>query len=115
MSILGNRVLRVEDPRLLTAGGTYVADIRDPLLDGAAHVAYVRSQVAHGTILAIDVDAARAMPGVIAVLTAVDLGLEPQPNPFNPGIATTPLASGPRPVRRRADRRRRRRDRGAGR
>ncbi len=94
MSILGNRVRRVEDPRLLTAGGTYVADVCDPLLDGAAFVAYARSQVAHGDIRSIDASDARAMPGVLAVVTAADLGLEPQPNPFNPGIATTPLASG---------------------
>lgn len=92
MSILGNRVLRVEDPALLTVGGTYVADVRDPLLDGAAHVAFVRSPVAHGALLGIDADDARQVPGVIAVLGAADLGLTPQPNPFNPAIATAPLA-----------------------
>ena len=36
MSILGNRVLRSEDPKFLTVGGSYVADLRDPLLDGRA-------------------------------------------------------------------------------
>jgi carbon-monoxide dehydrogenase large subunit len=92
MSILGNRVMRVEDPRLLTDGGTYVADIRDPLLEGAAHVAFARSQVAHGVLLGIDVDEARSMPGVLAVLTASDMGLTPMPNPFNPAVATAPLA-----------------------
>ena len=50
--------------------------------------------MAHGELLGIDVEEARAMPGVLAVLTAADLGLTPQPNPFNPGIATTPLAAG---------------------
>ena len=55
MSIFGNRVLRVEDPKLLTVGGTYVADLRVPELDGAAHVTYVRSTVAHATITSIDV------------------------------------------------------------
>jgi len=34
MSILGNRVVRTEDPRLLTVGGTYVGDVP---LEGAAH------------------------------------------------------------------------------
>ena len=92
MSILGNRVQRVEDPALLTVGGTYVADVRDPLLEGAAHVAFVRSPVAHGTLLGIDTSEAAAMPGVVAVLTAPDLGRAPQPNAFNPGIATAPLA-----------------------
>ncbi len=73
MSILGNRVLRKEDPKFLTEGATYTADIEDPRLDGAAHVTYVRSEVAHGKILSVDVDDAKAMPGVIAVLTAADL------------------------------------------
>lgn len=91
MSILGNRVQRVEDQKLLTVGGSYVADIRDPLLDGAVHVAFVRSQMAHGRLMAIHADDALAMPGVLAVLTAADLGLTPIPNPFNPSIATAPL------------------------
>ena len=48
-SILGNRVLRKEDPKFLTTGGMYVDDLLDePLLAGAAHVTYVRSTVAHG-------------------------------------------------------------------
>ena len=49
-SILGTRVLRTEDPKFLTVGGTYVADVRDPLLEGALYVTYVRSTVAHGAI-----------------------------------------------------------------
>jgi len=73
MSILGNRVLRTEDPRFLTVGGSYVADLRDPLLDGALHVAYVRSFVAHGTLEAVHVDEARRAPGVVAVFTGDDV------------------------------------------
>ena len=42
MSILGNRVLRKEDLKFLTVGGTYVDDLRDPRLDGAAYVTFVR-------------------------------------------------------------------------
>ena len=53
-SVLGNRVTRVEDPRFLTAGGTYCADVRDPLLDGALHATFVRSTVAHGALVGID-------------------------------------------------------------
>ncbi len=74
MSILGNRVLRTEDPKFLTVGGSYTADLVDPLLDGALHVTYVRSMVAHGTISSIDVDDARNAPGVVGVWTAADLG-----------------------------------------
>ena len=43
-SILGNRVLRKEDPKFLTVGGEYVDDMKnEPLLANAAHVVYVRS------------------------------------------------------------------------
>jgi aerobic carbon-monoxide dehydrogenase large subunit len=76
-SILGHPVLRVEDPRMLTAGGTYVADIHDPLLDNAAHVFYLRSTMAHARIGAIDVREALKAPGVIAVITAADLAGDP--------------------------------------
>ena len=73
MSILGNRVLRKEDPLFLTEGATYTADLRVPELDGAAYVAYVRSSIAHGAILSIDLDEAAAMPGVLGIYTAADL------------------------------------------
>ncbi len=43
MSILGTRVIRTEDPRLLTAGGVYVDDLRTPELERAASVTFVRS------------------------------------------------------------------------
>jgi carbon-monoxide dehydrogenase large subunit len=74
MSILGNRVLRKEDPKFLTSGAVYTADLRDPRLDGAAYVTYVRSTVASGRITAVDVEAARGMPGVLGVYTADDVG-----------------------------------------
>ncbi|WP_420450968.1 xanthine dehydrogenase family protein molybdopterin-binding subunit [Ilumatobacter sp.] len=92
-SILGTRVQRKEDPKFLTTGGVYSDDVTDPRLDGAAQAVYVRSTVAHGTILSIDVDAATDMPGVLAVHTAETLGLEPIPSPFNPASARTLLAS----------------------
>jgi aerobic carbon-monoxide dehydrogenase large subunit len=92
-SILGNRVLRKEDPKFLTTGGLYVDDLVDePLLFGAAHVTYVRSTVAHGRITGIDISAAAAMPGVLAVYTAADLGLEPLPSDFNPAVKRGLLA-----------------------
>ena len=58
MSILGHRVLRKEDPGILTGRTQFVADVRDPLLDGAVHVTYVRSTMAHARI--VDIDAADA-------------------------------------------------------
>ena len=75
MSILGTRVLRTEDPRFLTVGGTYVDDIP---LEGALHVAFVRSTVAHARLLSVDVDEARRAPGVVEVLTAADLDIPAQ-------------------------------------
>ena len=68
---IGQRVLRKEDLRLLTGRGQFVDDISIP---GVLHVAYVRSQIARGRITAMDLDEARAVPGVHAVLTAADLG-----------------------------------------
>ena len=76
MSILGNRVVRIEDPKLLTSGGTYIDDL---VLEGAAFVTYVRSPMAHARIVAIDTADALAAPGVVAVVTAADLDLEPFP------------------------------------
>jgi carbon-monoxide dehydrogenase large subunit len=92
-SILGNRVLRKEDPKFLTVGGTYVDDMDEPMLAGAAHVVYVRSTVAHGRLNSIDTSDAESMPGVLGVYTAASLGLQPVPAAFNPMVARTLLAS----------------------
>ena len=72
MSILGNRVVRKEDPALLTSGGTYVDDI---VVDGALHVVYVRSMVAHGEITSIDTSEARNAPGVVDIVTSAELAI----------------------------------------
>ena len=73
MSILGTRVLRTEDPRFLTSGGVYTADVSDERLAGALHVYFVRSTVAHARIASVDVSAALEAPGVVAAFTAGDL------------------------------------------
>jgi carbon-monoxide dehydrogenase large subunit len=93
MSILGTRVVRTEDPRLLTLGGTYVDDLRVPELAGAARVTFVRSPVAHALITGIDAAAAREAPGVIAVLTAADL-TDLGPPPPDGGSEAAPLPLG---------------------
>ncbi len=67
---VGQAVRRREDPRLLTGHGSYVDDVVVP---GLLHAAFVRSDLAHGRITRLDVDAARALPGVRAVLTAADV------------------------------------------
>ncbi len=93
-SILGTRVQRKEDPKFLTTGGVYVDDLDDERLEGALQAVFVRSAVAHGTILSIDTAEAESMPGVVAVHTAETLGLQPAPSPFNPTVSRTNLASG---------------------
>ena len=74
MSILGTRVVRLEDPRFLRGEGTYIANLDLP---GAVHITYVRSTVAHARLLSVDVSAAREIPGVIAVYTGADVDLAP--------------------------------------
>jgi aerobic carbon-monoxide dehydrogenase large subunit len=81
MSILGTRVMRTEDPRLLTVGGTYVDDLRVPELATAARVTFVRTPIAHALIRGIDATAALQSPGVVAVLTAADMDDLPPPPP----------------------------------
>jgi aerobic carbon-monoxide dehydrogenase large subunit len=93
-SILGTRVLRIEDPKFLTVGGNYCADLQDDRLAGAGHVAFARSQMAHATIDSIDTSEAAAMPGVIGVYSAADLGLTEVPAAFNPMTARGWLAIG---------------------
>ena len=77
MSILGNRVLRTEDPAFLTTGGTYVDDVELP--GEPAHVVYVRSTMASARLLEVDTSEAAAMPGVLAVVTVDDLDIADQP------------------------------------
>lgn len=69
-SVIGTPVLRVEDPALLKGQSTFVANRR---LEGALVVQYVTSIEAHATIVGIDVTEAKAMPGVVDVVTAADL------------------------------------------
>ena len=73
MSVVGTRVLRKEDPAFLTTGATYTADLRVPRLEGAAHVTYVRSTMAHAVITGVDTSEAQTMPGVLGVYTHADL------------------------------------------
>jgi carbon-monoxide dehydrogenase large subunit len=66
----GNRVLRVEDARLLTGRGTFVDDVQRPRL---LHACFVRSPFARARIVEIDTTDARALPGVHEVFVASDL------------------------------------------
>ena len=91
---IGKPVERLEDARFLTGRGCYVDDLAPA---GLLHAAVFRSAYAHGRIRALDVSAARAMRGVVAIYTAADLGasvpriplrMEPRPelNRFEQGV-----------------------------
>jgi aerobic carbon-monoxide dehydrogenase large subunit len=74
--IVGARIKRTEDPRLLTGLGAYTDDRQ---VMRVLHVAFRRSDQAHARIRSIDCSAARAAPGVVAVLTAEDLSAAVRP------------------------------------
>src|SRR3984885_15204110 len=95
MSIMGTRVIRTEDPRLLTSGGVYVDDLRTPERSRAARLTFVRSPVAHARITGIDVSEALSEPGVIAVLTVRDMDdLAPPPPDSGEGPSEAPAPIG---------------------
>ena len=83
--IVGARIKRTEDPRLLTGRGAYTDDRQVP---GVAHVAFRRSEQSHARIRAIDCAAARAAPGVVAVFTAADWR-----DAVKPVVATSRMAN----------------------
>ncbi len=76
--LIGKRVVRNEDPRLLTGQAQFVDDVH---LAGMVHAAFVRSEYAHARIVRIDVSKARQYPGVVAVFTAEDMGKDWIPGP----------------------------------
>ncbi len=61
---IGASVPRIEDATLLSGKGRYTDDVNEP---GQAYAWIVRSQHAHGVLKGIDVEAAKRMPGVLAV------------------------------------------------
>src|SRR5258707_10616356 len=93
---VGQSVKRREDPRLLTGHGRYVDDV---VLPGMLHCTFVRSDVARGRIVRVDTEAAAALEGVTAVLTAADLNphageMQPTLLLTTPGAPLRPLADG---------------------
>ena len=73
--LVGERVKRREDPRLIQGHGTYVDDVK---ITGMQHLAFKRSDIPHGRIRSIDLSAATAMDGVEAVFTGEQIaGLLP--------------------------------------
>ena len=85
--LVGERVKRREDPRLIQGRGTFVDDLK---IAGLLHMAFKRSDIAHGRILSIDISAAQAMDGVEAVFTGVQIAEMLGPMPIG-----TPFPSPP--------------------
>lgn len=89
MSLVGARVLRKEDPRLLTGGGTFVDDLSPAR---CAFATFVSSTEAHATIRSIDVRAALKLDGVLGVWTAADFVDYPDLPGGLPGLERPVLA-----------------------
>lgn len=89
-SWIGRPVLRREDERLLRGRGRFIDTV---VLPDTAHMVLVRSPLAHARVNRIDARSARSLPGVIAVLTADDLG-DVSTIPVNPvdGAEIVPVA-----------------------
>jgi aerobic carbon-monoxide dehydrogenase large subunit len=85
-AFVGSPLERIEDLRLVRGRGQYVDDLAP---QGLLHAVILRSAVAHGSIRSIDAAAALARPGVVAVITAADIGGE---------VPTIPLRQEPLPA-----------------
>ncbi len=89
---VGQRLKRREDPALIQGRGTFIDDVRLP---GMLHLAFKRSDMAHGRIVRVDTSVAQAMPGVRLVATGADLQdvlpsvpvITPFPYPEHPAVA----------------------------
>jgi len=76
--LIGKRITRNEDPRLLTGQALFVDDVELP---GMLHAAFLRSEYAHARLKGVDVSAALERPGVVAAFTAEDMGDAWSPGP----------------------------------
>jgi carbon-monoxide dehydrogenase large subunit len=91
--LIGARIRRREDPRLIQGRATYVDDIK---ITGMLHLAFKRSDIAHGKIKSINTKAAAAMPGVELVITGAEIAQflppmpigTPFPSPDHHAVAT---------------------------
>src|SRR3954453_16358709 len=101
--LVGQRVKRREDPRLIQGRGTYVDDVA---LIGMQHRGFKRSDVAHARIVSIDTSAAEAMDGVEAVFTGAQIAEflapmpigTPFPSPEHRAVATDTVRYSGEPV-----------------
>src|SRR5262245_14485329 len=76
--MVGTRIKRREDPPLITGQATYTDDLQLP---GMLYMSVLRSIYAHAKVNSIDVNRAKELPGVVAVLTAADIAGQTGPVP----------------------------------
>ncbi len=101
--LVGARIKRREDPRLIQGRATYVDDVK---IAGMHHLAFKRSDIAHGRLTSIDVSAAQAMDGVEAVFTGTEMAAligpmpvgTPFPAPDHRALATDTVRYAGEPV-----------------
>src|SRR3984893_12278827 len=101
--LVGQRIKRREDPRLIQGRATYVDDIK---IAGMQYLAFKRSDVAHGRIVSIDTSAAAALDGVEAVFTGAQVAEflapmpigTPFPSPDHRAVAVDTVRYGGEPV-----------------
>jgi CO/xanthine dehydrogenase Mo-binding subunit len=93
LNVIGTRMLRKEDPRFLVGRGHFIDDLELPNM---AHAAALRSPHAHARIRSIDAGAARALPGVVCVITGAEAAQDTDPLPCfaNPAVEQRCLAQG---------------------
>ncbi len=89
-SILGNSVVRREDPGLLTGEERYYDDIAP---EGTTFITFVRSPIAHAVVESVDTSEAEAMDGVLALYTGENVGL-----PATAGFPMLPVFERPQIV-----------------
>src|SRR5919199_4500941 len=77
---VGQSLKRTEDPRLLTGTGHYIDDLEP--VPGLVHAAIVRSPHAHARVISVESSAARALPGVLGLLTGDDVRRLSRPFPL---------------------------------
>jgi carbon-monoxide dehydrogenase large subunit len=83
MGVVGTSIKRREDPRLITGEAKYIDDLQLP---GLTYAAILRSPYAHARIKSINTEAAKAVPGVLAVYTGQDFAdLNPMPCAWQAG------------------------------
>lgn len=76
---VGTRVKRIEDPKFITGSARYVDDIAYP---GTLYMAILRSTVPHAKLLKIDYEDALKIPGVVGVITGLNIEVENRPRNF---------------------------------